>query len=270
MFKVYGESDIGCARKENEDSIWFNKDNESLYAIVADGMGGHEGGKEASQIAVDEFRHHVEKIDSNGEAEIVVNSAIYMADKKIKALAKEKFGGRPIGTTCSSIILKKKSGKEEDFFSDDDEEDIIGDAEVCYFHIGDSRIYLIRKNEGIAQISKDHTLVAKLIAEGIIDDESALNNLHKNMLYKALGTGESPYFGAVDSGIFDVFYNDYILLCSDGLTNYVEEDEIYNIINKRGGVKSKCKKMITLAKERGGLDNISAILVQITQSKKNK
>lgn len=251
-----GKSDIGLVRKVNEDNFVCLKLNDLLeikdstadlyLCVVADGMGGHNAGEVASAMAIQKIVEFVrekylgvltehditeEKIFS------LIKDAIYYSNDKIykKSLLNAECVG--MGTTLSMILIK--------------------DSSLYYGHVGDSRIYLIRKNE-ISRLTEDHSLVEELVKKGIIKPEEAASHPQKNVMTRALGT---EYDIEADLGKQEILDEDYILLCSDGLTNLVMDNEIKEIMLSAENVEQACDKLIDKAKENGGFDNITVVVI---------
>ncbi|MBE7051784.1 MAG: Stp1/IreP family PP2C-type Ser/Thr phosphatase [Ruminococcaceae bacterium] len=242
--RCYGASDVGKIRKVNEDSFYIQTyDSNHALAIVADGMGGHKGGKKASALAVKVISEYFEAL--------------------MPALL--GYNGRQL----KHSLLKSCKKANEAIFSEaslSDELSGMGTTIVaCFLHgtklyvlnAGDSRLYII--NDEIKQITKDHSLVGELMSLGVISANQALNHPQKNVITKALGADEN-----IDADIYSLKLseNDYILLCTDGLTNMVDDEKIAQIIKTEPDIDSAAKKLINEAKESGGNDNITAVIIK--------
>jgi protein phosphatase len=251
-----GKSDIGLVRKVNEDDFVCLKLNDLLevkdstadlyLCVVADGMGGHNAGEVASAMAVQKIVEFIrEKYigvltepDTTEEKIFgLIKDAIYYSNDKIykKSLLSAECVG--MGTTLSMILIKGNS--------------------LYYGHIGDSRIYLIRKNE-IARLTEDHSLVEELVKKGIIKPEEAASHPQKNVMTRALGT---EYDIEADLGRMDIMDEDYVLLCSDGLSNMLKDDDIKKTVLSAESVEQACDDLINKAKENGGFDNITVVVI---------
>lgn len=230
-------TDIGNYRSLNEDyGDYLIKDDYSVF-VIADGMGGHNAGEVASKMAVDNILKFInENIDKYPKDKIIVR-AIEEANRTIYEYSCENETMCGMGTTVAACIISK---------------DLIYIANV-----GDSSCYLI-ENSGIRKITKDHSLVQQLLDEGSITEEEAMHHPNKNIITRAVGTNKQ-----VEVDLYDLSYKSYkyIVLCTDGLSNEVEKEEIYNIVTTIKDVNEGCKELINLAKARGGKDNISVLIV---------
>lgn len=251
-----GRSDIGLVRKVNEDDFVCMKLNDLLelqntaadlyLCIVADGMGGRNAGEVASSMAVHEIVEYIKAkyLEVLTEADIeedkvyeLIKDAIYYSNDRIykkSLLSKECVG---MGTTLSMILIREN--------------------QLYYGHVGDSRIYLIRKNE-IEMLTEDHSLVAELVKQGTIKPEEASSHPQKNIITRALGT---EYTIEADLGKQTIMDEDYILLCTDGLSNLIHDDEIMEIVLAAGDVEKACDDLIAKARENGGYDNITVVVI---------
>ncbi|HSD63983.1 MAG TPA: protein phosphatase 2C domain-containing protein [Ignavibacteriaceae bacterium] len=236
-------SDIGLVRTENQDSFGkFPENDLNLYNkkgqlfIVADGMGGHKGGKEASTIAVNVVSS--EYLNSSLDDSTAVREAIEKANLTIHNQAGHSTEFGRMGTTCSVLLLKNETG-------------IIG-------HVGDSRIYKIENNK-IEQLTDDHTKVLEMLREGILTPEEAKNYPSKSVLARALGVEEKVRVDIIP----DIQLNrgQSFVLCSDGLGK-VTAQEILPIVSNHTPPEA-CKILVGLANERGGKDNVTVIVVKI-------
>ncbi|MDM8534479.1 Stp1/IreP family PP2C-type Ser/Thr phosphatase [Clostridiaceae bacterium HSG29] len=238
-------SDIGNVRKLNEDEFFVDKENQKLF-IVADGMGGHKAGDVASRMAINIVKnHYYEKINENmslKEIEIELLKGIDLANKSIIS-ASEKFEHlQNMGTTMNLV-----------YFNDD---------KILFINIGDSRSYVITNDE-LKQISVDHSLVEELLKNGKINEEEAYNHPQRNIITSCLGA-KSDY--KVDIYYSDAEDNMKILLCTDGLSNLLMKDEINEII-LNNEVEQAVQLLLNGAKENGGFDNITLILIDLQEKR---
>ena len=239
-------TDEGRVRKNNEDSLCFIKPNDAgelvkkgVLAIVADGMGGHAGGEVASKIAVDTIGDLYYQSDRNDVVQ-ALSKAVHSANDKILKTAQKDHLLKGMGTTMTSLVIKGKN---------------------AYFaHIGDSRLYHYR-NGLLNRVSNDHTLVQQMVDQGEITLFEAENHSQKNVLLQALGTKQNI---ELQTGHYssDLKPGDRFLLCSDGLTDLVKDIEIQQVM-EMSSIYMIAICLTALAKERGGHDNISMVIIQV-------
>jgi protein phosphatase len=237
---AFGLSDTGKVRQNNEDSIFFK--DAAFFAlpniyVVADGMGGHNSGEVASAKAIEFFTEYCQTInpDKNETLDYLIDAANY-ANAKVYDLSRsdEQYSG--MGTTFSACCAE--NGK------------------LYAAHIGDSRIYLISGKE-IKQLTYDHTFVNEMVRAGQMTAEQAKQHHARNMLTRALG---SERVAVIDGYVADCG-GAKVLLCSDGLTNMVPDDQILKICNKNKKDNAKTVKLLTKAAlDAGGIDNCSVIV----------
>lgn len=237
---------IGMVRSENQDAFGkfppgnldLNSSKGQLF-IIADGMGGHAGGREASRLAVETVQHtyassrSAKIVDALAEAFRAANRAIYDL-----SLNNPMFHG--MGTTCIALVMK-------------------GDA-AYVAHIGDSRLYRISQS-GIEQLTHDHSKVAELVRRGVLTAAEAETHPERSMLYRAMGVQSSIEFDLMNN--VELGANESFLLCTDGLSNLVQEDEMKKIVLSHAP-QGACDMLVDLANRRGGYDNIT---VQIVKTK---
>jgi serine/threonine protein phosphatase PrpC len=241
--RSYALTDVGRHRRVNEDA-YFRDDEIRLY-VVADGMGGHAAGEVASAEAVDAIHGMVKRGvlqpgDELDEARAcrLLEGAIQSATYMLVAIAEFERDKTGMGTTISSAV-------------------VVGGSLVIG-QVGDSRVYQIRRGQA-AQITEDHTLIAWQIKQGIISPEEAKWSPHRNVITRAVGNRE---YVEVDTLVVPVETGDRYLLCSDGLHGYFEDAaEIAAIASLPG--EAAVQRFIEVANERGGRDNITAVLVEI-------
>lgn len=235
-------SDIGRIRLVNEDRCWVADADDSLsIAIVADGMGGHQAGDVASQLAVDTFRDAVQDMRRDipfEEAKLQLRQAVLQANEVVFEMASQNEHYHNMGTTIVACMLFPDRG-------------LIG-------HIGDSRAYKLREGE-LKQLTEDHTLVNELAKTGQISREEAANHPRRNVLTRALGT--DPYV-EVDVLSFSWKPGDLLVLCSDGLSNTVDEAGLLDTLaDEEADLDAKADKLIELALLAGGEDNVTVVLL---------
>lgn len=238
--RAFGKTDVGLMRTINQDSIFVSTHPvgklQNLF-IVADGMGGHKAGDVASRMAIEKFVKYACTTHMTDPANIL-DSGIISINKEIYHLAESNRDYSGMGTTFVAATL---SGNH-----------------LYIANVGDSRLYLIGRD--IKQITRDHSLVEDMVRMGMIAKEEARTHYKKNVITKAIGAVDDR---AATPDIFEIEIEegDKLLLCSDGLTNMVEDYEIKKIINNSESLEEAVCRLIDQANENGGKDNISAILV---------
>ncbi|KNZ41180.1 Stp1/IreP family PP2C-type Ser/Thr phosphatase [Acetobacterium bakii] len=234
---AYG-SNIGSQRKVNQDAYLAatikNVDRVSYVFAVADGLGGHRSGEIASKTAVDFIKDNLSRIKNYFDPEEMMSfvNDINMALKKLGDDEPARLGMATTLTMC-----------------------IVDGDDLCICHVGDSRTYSITR-EKIARLTKDHSLVQILVDEGKITQEEAEIHPQKNVITRALGTDNSV---KVDFYRYDIDPQAVYLICSDGLFNMVSDNEMQAIVNENN-LEESAKKLIDLANENGGNDNITVVL----------
>lgn len=227
MLKVAYKSDAGLVRDNNEDSFFV--DEEKGLLIVADGIGGHVAGEVASTTAIDT----ISSVLNSGKSENDLVKAIEKANEAIVNKINDDKDLTGMGTTVVAVLINK-------------------DLNVAW--VGDSRAYLIK--DEITQITEDHSVVTELIKAGKITEEQARHHHLRHIVTRALGGKNST----PEVRTFSWEKGDYLLLCTDGLTDMVEDEEIKDVIKGKGSLKDKVDKLVDLAKAGGGKDNITIIL----------
>ncbi len=240
--KVYGLTDNGLSRECNQDSLFVSKLDELPLFIVADGMGGHNAGEIASGIAVETIKEKFvelrETLHSKEKIANAIKESVLEANKKIylKALTTPECSGMGTTLTMSYIFHNK----------------------VYIGHIGDSRAYYI-SDKAIKQLTEDDSLVNELIKNGSITVDEAISHPQRNVITKALGTSID-----IEVDIQAVKYKegDLLIICSDGLSNMVKEDKIFDVIKSEEDISLACESLVELAKKNGGTDNITLIIIK--------
>lgn len=229
------KTDKGRIRENNQDYVVTLKGKKYILLIVADGMGGHNAGEIASKSACITIRDYIFKnFDGYESIENLIKDSIVAANEEVykKSLSNKNFNG--MGTTVTCSLIYKDN--------------------IYIGHVGDSRAYLINK-VGIVKITQDHSYVQELIDNGSITEKEAINHPQRNIITRAVGTEMDV---TIDIKMMNINKGDYILICTDGLTNYINNDEIFEIVSSNK--KNAVDELINLAKERGGSDNISIII----------
>lgn len=238
--KAYAKTDVGAQRNTNQDFVYFSLEPVGKLPnvfIVADGMGGHKAGDYASRYSVETFLDSVRN-SAQKDTISILQEGISVANESLIARAKESIEREGMGTTfvVTTVI----------------------DHSLYIANVGDSRLYLIG-SDNITQVTRDHSLVEFMIDNGEIDRKDARLHEKKNIITKAIGADTE-----VAPDIFEVEYDkfDKVLLCSDGLSNMMEDDEIMRIANGSGSVEERVLALIDKANENGGKDNISVVLLE--------
>lgn len=240
-FTCAGNTHVGVVRSGNEDN--FLVDHQRGIFIVADGMGGHAAGEVASEMAVAIIADQVDGIRTlsrDGAAQRMSDS-IRLANDRIFKRTVEEHDKRGMGTTVTVLILFARRY-------------LIG-------QVGDSRAYLFR-NGRLDQITKDHSYVQEQVDSGLLTPEQARTHPYSNVITRCVGANEEVtpdiYVGTIESG-------DILLLASDGLTGMLEDSDLVNILKQEGGPDSWVDSMIADANRRGGLDNVTAVIIRIDE-----
>lgn len=251
--QFYGQTDIGSVRDHNEDAISFDKN--IALAVLADGMGGHRGGEMASAITVSTILEYVndkiikikagesdEETGYSAESQ-VIHEAITLANKNVHDSSQANEQYRGMGTTVVVTLFY--------------------DNRFTVAHVGDSRLYRLRDGE-LEQITRDHSLMQELIDRGFYTSEQARNSLNKNLVTRAIGIDSTVQIDVQE----DVaMVDDIYLLCSDGVTDMIEDDLIQSaIVDNSNDLKKAAAEIIRLSNDYGGKDNISALLIKPVKS----
>ncbi|MBQ9200517.1 MAG: Stp1/IreP family PP2C-type Ser/Thr phosphatase [Lachnospiraceae bacterium] len=236
--KSSGKTDTGSKRSNNQDSIYYSDKPvgplPNLY-IVADGMGGHRAGDQASNMAIDIAVDFIKKSTIENPIAVLKRAMIF-ANNEIYKTASRDPDLRGMGTTMVAAVAQEDK--------------------LYVANIGDSRLYAI--GDDIRQITMDHSLVEELIRDGKLERKKGRNHPEKNIITKAMGSKEEviPDFFEID-----INTNDKYLLCSDGLSNMVEDDEIRDIVMDNEDLSETAQALIDRANYYGGADNISVVII---------
>ncbi len=235
--RAFAMTDVGRARAVNQDYVFTSETPVGMLPnllVVADGMGGHKAGDVAARFAVEALVHYIESLKEESNPLRVLQSAIKTANGQLyeKAQNNEAFTG--MGTTMVAAVIE-------------------GDM-LYVANVGDSRLYVV--GEEIIQVTRDHSLVEEMVRRGEIKPEEARNHPKKNIITRAMGTSpnitadcfEEPLCGRT------------VLMCSDGLTNMLEDEDIKIIMERSGNLEEAGKQLVAAANENGGMDNITVVL----------
>ncbi|MBI1424398.1 MAG: Stp1/IreP family PP2C-type Ser/Thr phosphatase [Gammaproteobacteria bacterium] len=245
---VYGLSDVGLSREHNEDSISWDIDLGLI--MLADGMGGHNAGEVASELAVTAIRDALldvltpDMLDTKLiKCDEALREAVIYANEEIHEQANRRTECAGMGTTVVITLFHEDK--------------------VTYAHVGDSRIYRVRHGE-IKQLTQDHSLVQEMIDNGYLSQEEAMLSSSRNLITRALGIAPDV---EVDVRTETIDNDDVYLLCSDGLSDLINGNDMVRIINtQRDSLGTAAQQLVDLANERGGTDNISVILVAMHEA----
>ena len=235
-------TDIGSKRKINQDSIYKSDDAigelPNLY-IVADGMGGHKAGDYASKECIEVITSYIQEYEGISTPISLLEGAILAANKSIykDSTSNEELEGMGTTVVCATIV----------------------DGMLYVANVGDSRLYIF-KDDYMVQLTQDHSLVEEMVKRGEISQADARMHPNKNIITRALGGGEDI---VVDFFEIEVDKLNRVLLCSDGLTNMVDDSEILEIVMRNEDVKKIAKILVDKANKYGGKDNISVIVIDL-------
>jgi len=240
-------TDVGLQRTNNEDSLlYWEADSDADFrrkgrlAVVADGMGGYEGGQEASRLAVETVRSVYDNAFATDPQDTLIG-AFESAHQNIQRYALEHPQFYGMGTTCTAIAIVERK--------------------LYFAHIGDSRLYLIR-GENIPRLTRDHSYVGRLVESGIVRSEDAESHPQRHILTAALGSGRdiTPH---VPEHPVPLEEGDTLLLCTDGLWGLVGDAELASVARANPPAEA-CQKLVAMALERGGPDNITVLVLRVS------
>ncbi len=227
----------GNYRKTNQDYIGFAEDDKKRIYIVADGMGGHNAGEIASKIAVETALEFINADDMSGDMGNLLIRAIEYSNERIVKYGLENKDLYGMGTTITACLVK--------------------DKEMVVANVGDSRCYIIKDNI-VIKVTKDHSLVQQLLDEGSINAEEAELFPNKNVITRALGVSRDL---EIDTYRIELEGVDKVVLTTDGLTNFISEEDMYEIIMSNDNTEA-CRKLVKLSLDNGSRDNVSVIIFE--------
>ena len=256
--EVSSQSDIGCLRKNNEDSYgYWEPENDQQFlrkgrlAVVADGMGGYEGGQEASRLAVETLMA-VYRDFGGDDPQAALVEALQTAHERIRQYSFAHPELRGMGTTCTAAAIVRGADGGENRGAEYDS--------LYYVHVGDTRLYLIRDGQ-ITRVTRDHSYVGRLVEAGMISAEQAETHPQRNILTAALGT--NPDLIMDSPGRPEPLRpEDVLLICSDGLWGQMRDSEIFDAVENKSAEQAG-RELIDLARERGGPDNITVEILRL-------
>ncbi len=231
-------SDVGNVRQLNEDYLSYYEDELIGVYIIADGMGGHNAGEIASALAAEKVIEYVREHEEQESLSELIKNSIMHANKSIFDRSVQNDSLKGMGTTITVYMSRK-------------DQHIVA-------NVGDSSCYIVSCGQ-LLKVTKDHSLVQELVDEGSITEAEARRHPNKNIITRALGTGEE-----VEVDTFELQSNglEKVILCTDGLTNEVHHDEILEYVLKSESNSEACRELIGLAKSRGGRDNITVMVIE--------
>lgn len=237
--KTFSKTDIGVVREVNQDYVFTTEapiGNLPNLLVVADGMGGHRAGEYASRLAVEVLKRELATSTEDGP-EAMMRNAITRANERVLEAARQDAKLSGMGTTLVAATVIERT--------------------LYFANVGDSRLYLL--NDDIKQLSKDHSLVQEMVRLGGINQEEAKYHPDKNIITRAIGAKDEV---EIDFFEYRLKKGDTILICTDGLSNMVEDEEILHIVKCSRDVVEAVEQLIERAKDNGGNDNIGVIVAQ--------
>lgn len=239
--EVFSKTDIGLVRKENQDSSAYSVISpECVWAVICDGMGGARGGKTASIVAVEHITEVIGRCyraDMDGEAlsDMLVR-AVEESNSIIYRMSREDSELSGMGTTCDLVFVRG--------------------ATVYVAHVGDSRTYSIR-GDRILQLTEDHSVVQEMVNRGELTADEAMRHPNKNLITRAIGVSPEVHIDYIEA---EFAQGDVLLICSDGLSNYVSKSDMVSIVSEERG-DLLIDTLVDAAKRHGGFDNITVTVI---------
>lgn len=241
MMRLWGISDVGAVRKQNQDAFYISPAEDPVpFAVVCDGMGGARAGNVASRIAVDSFVQTVrEGLSQERDTDALLSDGVDRANELVRYRAEVDPDCAGMGTTLVAAVAEPER--------------------VMLVNVGDSRAYLVT-TRGIEQVTRDHSVVEDLVERGKITHEQARLHPQKNLITRALGTEPT-----VKADLYELPREpgSLILLCSDGLSNMATDQELLFELIHGGPMEESCERLLNLALSRGAPDNVTAVLIQL-------
>jgi serine/threonine protein phosphatase PrpC len=241
--RVKAVTDRGLVRRRNEDNFivaQIKAFGNALLCAVADGMGGHADGDIASGVALAALEQAIKEASSDTTFGEAILLAMYRANREVYASGIARFGNPCMGTTLTAAIISKRS--------------------LCIGHVGDSRAYVFHgMTSEIEQVTEDHSVVGALVKTGSLTEKEAMHHPDKHILTRAIGTDSKVSVDIIERTLT---FGDVVILCTDGLTGLISNDEIETMLAGRD-LETVPAELVALAKDRGGFDNITVIAVGI-------
>jgi len=242
-----GQTDVGCVRKHNEDN--FLIDSELGLFIVADGLGGHAAGEVASQIVIDKVGQFISQtVEQDRTWPLEYDVALPYDGNRLKAA---------LMLTDQAIMDDIRRNPERESMGSTVVAGLVRGSRITLVHVGDSRAYFLNA-KGIRQVTRDHSWVAEQVANGILTPEEARKHPFRNVITQALGNG-----GDLDVAVQEVEFQelDRLLLCSDGLSGMVQDDDIFRIVQGASSIEAAVQELVMQARTNGGEDNITVVII---------
>ncbi len=242
MIEVYAKSDIGSVRSNNQDAVKICKvSNDCAWSILCDGMGGMHGGNIASALAIETIAKVLETVNfetlDDTDVAGLLCSVIDDANEAVFKKSLEDDYLKGMGTTVAIVI--------------------VNGSKLYTAHVGDSRVYL-KNEQGVSQITKDHSYVQELVDSGQITEDEAKKHPHRNIITRSVGARVST---ACDVGIFNISQGDVVISCSDGLSSYLDEDTTLTDFIENSSQKIIVDNLVKFANDCGGNDNITVCAI---------
>ncbi len=242
--QFWGLTDAGCVRKQNQDTYLMEQlDRNSLICVVCDGMGGAKSGNVASSLAAEVFiqdvKNNFSSLMDREKADQMLRNAVKLANRTVFDQSQEFEDFNGMGTTLVAVLVRGKK--------------------ATVINVGDSRAYGINE-EGISQLSTDHSVVQMMVDRGELTPETAKSYPGKNLITRAVGTESMVLSDIIHT---DVAKGDYLLLCSDGLSNMMDDQEILFEVVHGADSSACCQRLLEIAKHRGAPDNVTSVLIKI-------
>ncbi|MBQ6795126.1 MAG: Stp1/IreP family PP2C-type Ser/Thr phosphatase [Clostridia bacterium] len=230
-------TDVGMRRHNNEDSYIVNVSGNDKIFIVADGMGGHNAGEIASLEACRITESFV--LEGKGNIDDVLRDGVVKANRDIYVRSCENDAMKGMGTTIDVCVIDGNK--------------------LHIAHVGDSRVYIVN-NESIRRVTRDHSIVGMMLEEGSITEEEARVHPQRNYITRAVGSSANI---EVDIICEEIHSGEWVLMCTDGLTNMIEREVLHSVIKNSDSVDDAAEELVRRAKENGGDDNITVILFRV-------
>lgn len=236
QWKIAGLTDVGCVRTNNEDAISWSE--EHGWALLADGMGGHQAGEVASQMAIEVLSEHLNNCGMGERSEAALAEAVLDANNRIFERAQGDITKQGMGTTIVALCVNNNH--------------------IIAANVGDSRLYKFSEGQ-LQQLSTDHSLVQEMVDMGVMTPEEALTSTQRNIITRALGLGNEI---KVDTWGWPIQEGELFLMCSDGITDVMLDGDIEAVIQQTQEWQEIPTQLVAQAKDKGGPDNISVVLMR--------